>query len=160
MSRVLRPELASTPPALLDRELRSAVSGMSRRLRGVPRQFRAFVYDVTRTEKRVKPLGQYPSYAATVLRSGAPLSDALKPLDELRGWLLSHVPALHCLATTLENEQKEQGEADNAQMKLQRHADRPNPALLDAWIREAVEHRTAIDAALQCAYALKYKGAK
>lgn len=144
------------PPALLDRELRSAVAGMSRRLRGVPKQFRNFAYAVTQTERRLKPLGQYPDYAVAVMRSGAPVSDALKPLDELRGWILSHAPALRCLATALENEQKEQGEADNAQMKLQRHADSPTPALLDEWITEAEQHRAALDEALRCAYEIKY----
>lgn len=156
----IRTDLAPTPPALLDRELRSAVAGMSRRLRGVPKNFRAYVYDVTRTEKRIKPLGNFPMYAMTVLRSGAPVSDALKPLDELRGWLLSHAPTLRCLATALEAEQKEQGEADNAQMRLQRHADNPTPALLDEWITEAEQHKAALEEALRCAYAIKYGAAR
>ncbi len=129
-------------------------------MRGVPKQFRAWRFDVTRQERRAKPLGQYPDFALAVLRSGAPASDALKPLDELRGWIRSHVPALSCLATALEAEQKEQGEADNAQMRLQRHADTPTPALLDEWIREAEEHRDALNDAIQCAYQLKYRKAR
>lgn len=145
-------------PESLDRQLRLGVDAMSRRIAKVPIAYRSWRYDVTRSAKKQRPFGKYPEYALAVLRFGAPVSDALRPLDELRGWLLSHVPALRCLATALENETKEEGEANTAQMRLQRHADSPTPALLDEWITEAEQHKVALEEALRCAYALKYQG--
>lgn len=159
-TRTIRCDLATSPPVLLDRELRTAVAGMKRTLRGVPSKFRTFAYGVTQSEKRIKPLGQYPDYALAVLRSGAPASDALKPLDELRGWIQSHAAKIGCLATALEAETKEEGEANTAQMRLQRYADKPTMAALDEFIREAEQHREALDQAIQCAYQRKYEAAR
>ena len=151
----IRTAIAPTPPAYLDRELRSAVAGMSRHLRGVPKNVRAIVYDITRTEKRAKPFGRYPEIALAVLRSGAPVSDALKPLDELRAWLRTFMQVPHCLATALQAHTKESGEAQNAAMTLQRVADKPTLAALDKWITEAEEAKHALENAIDCARKLR-----
>lgn len=146
----------SAPPAILDREVRSAFAGMTKRLRSVPREFRAFAYDVTRSEKRAKPFGNFPAYAAVCLKAGASVSDVMRPLEEVRGWILSHMEQTRCMATALLNETKEQGEADVAQMKLQRQADKPTDAALDEYLREATEHRDALNASIDCAMALRW----
>lgn len=156
----IRTDLAGTPPAMLDRELRSAVAGMSRALRGTPAAFRAWRFDVTRSEKRAKPFGNFPAYAAVCLKAGASVSDVMRPLEEVRGWILSHMEQTRCMATALLNETKEQGEADVAQMKLQRQADKPTDAALDEYLREATEHRDALNASIDCAMALRYGRAK
>lgn len=155
----IRTSLSDSPPAMLDRELRSAVAGMSKALCGVPPRFRAWRFDVTRSEKRAKPFGNFPAYAAVCLKAGASVSDVMKPLEEVRGWILSHMEQTRCIATALLNETKEQGEADVAQMKLQRLADKPTDAALDEYLTEALEHRDALNVAIDTAMALRW-GAK
>lgn len=134
---------------------------MSETLKGVPKRFQNFRYAVTRerTARRVLPMGQYPAYAAVCLKAGAAVSDVLKPLEEVRGWILSHAEQTRCIATALFNATKEQGEANTAGLKLMRQADRPSNAALDEYIREATEARDELSAAIDCAYALRW-GAK
>lgn len=159
-TRTIRCDLASGVPAMLDRELRANVAAMPRKIRGVPKAFRNFAYAVTQTEKRLKPAGQLPDYAVACVRSGVPTADAIRPLSELIGFIASHAPRIRCMATALENHTKEAGEAANAAMRLQKMADKPTPAAVDEWIREAEELKVALDEALECAYALKYGKAK
>ena len=156
----IRTDLAGTPPAMLDRELRSAVAGMHKRLRSVPLAFRSTIYDFTRSEKRGKPFGIFPAYAAVCLKAGASVSDVMKPLEEVRGWILSHMEQTRCMATALLNSSKESGEATTAGMKLMREADRPSDAALDEYLREAVECRDALNVAIDTAMALRWGKAK
>lgn len=155
-ARSIRTDLSPTPPALLDRELRSAVAGMSRRLRGVPRQFRAFAYDVTRTEKRAKPMGQYPAYALTCIRSGAPISDVEGPLNEVRGWIRSHFPRITCLASALEGLGKESGEANVAALRVMRNVEKPCPTAVEELIRELNEMIAAAEVVRDALYERRY----
>lgn len=154
--RAIRTDVATTPPLSLDRELRSAVAGMSRRLRGVPQNFRAFVYDVTRQEKRAKPMGNYPAYALTCIRSGAPLSDVEGPLNEVRGWIRSHFPRITDLASALEGLGKESGEANVAALKLMRTVDKPCRNAVDELIKELNEMIAAAETVRDALYEVRY----
>lgn len=152
----IRTSLSDSPPAMLDRELRSSVAGMSKALGGVPPRFRAWRFDVTRSEKRAKPFGNFPAYAAVCLKAGASVSDVMKPLEEVRGWILSHLEQTRCIATALLNTAKESGEANTAGLKLMRESSKPTDAALDEYLREACEHRDALNVAIDTAYALRY----
>lgn len=117
---------------------------------------RDFAYDVTRSEKRAKPMGNYPAFALACIRSGAPLSDVEGPLNEVRGWIRSAFPRITCLASALEGLGKESGEANVAALRVMRNVERPCPNATDELIRELNELIASAETVRDALYQRRY----
>lgn len=105
-------------------------------------------------------MGQYPAYALTCIRSGAPLSDVLGPLNEVMGWVRSLGGRVTCLPTALEGLGKESGEAIVAALKLMRNADNPPAGAVDECIRELNELIAAAETVRDALYERRYADKK
>lgn len=148
------PILPTNLPDDLERRMRVGVGTMSRKLKSVPIAYRSWRFDVTRSARKQKPAGKLPEYALACLRSGAPLADVLKPINELTGWIRSFAPRLK-LAEAIEAQAEEMGEANTAAIRLVR--DESDLNKLDEFIKEANEAMVAIQDALDAAYKLRYE---
>jgi hypothetical protein len=136
-------------------QLRDAWLGMAGRI--ARPQTHRWRFDDAAKGRPMKFLGSYPEVAEACVEAGASFHDIARPLTVMLAHLRRRCGVGGgCLKTAIANAEKEEGEAEAAEMLLALSLDNPDPRLRADFIREKREQLAAEENVLELVEDLHY----
>ena len=111
----------------------------------------------------MKVFGPYPDIALACMEAEQQYHNVIHPLEVLKAHIRRRYKAKigGCLKTAIANAEREESEAEVAEMRLALNVDNPEPEMFEDYIKERREHLLAEERVLEIAEDIHYsRGAR